>query len=279
MREFFTSRLFAVMMIIIIICVGAALYTGAVEDATSPTSVVAGAIITPVQNAVTSIQNGISGFFDYFTEYDRIVAENEQLKAEIAALEQKVRDAEVAIDENNRLRQLLEIKEKNRSFQFEVAEVVSRSTTDWGNTLSIDKGTLAGIEINDCVITEEGMVGYVTDLGPNYAEVTTIIDTSMSAAVLVSRSREVAVAEGDFELMQDGNLKMSYIKKDADVVIGDTLETSGNGGIFPKGLLVGTVERILPEDHGISNYAIIEPIIEIDDVKKVFVIKDFDITD
>ena len=101
----------------------------------------------------------------------------------------------------------------------------------------------------------------------------------MQAGAIVTRTREVAVAEGDFDLMEDETLKLAYLTRDAEAIIGDTVETSGTGGIFPKGLLIGTIESIQPEDHGMSNYAVIEPAVDISAVKRVYVITDFDVTD
>lgn len=201
------------------------------------------------------------------------------MKTKVAELEQKQRDANVALEENNRLRALLGIKERNRSFEFEVAEIIARSMTDDARTVTIDKGENAGLQEGDCVITEDGMVGYIASVAPTHATVTTVIDTDMQAGALVTRTREIAVAEGDYELMDSGALRLSYLSKDADVVIGDTVETSGNGGVFPKGLMIGTIERIIPEDHGISNYAIVKPFVDISGVRGVFVIKSFEITE
>lgn len=123
------------------------------------------------------------------------------------------------------------------------------------------------------------MVGYVSSVAPTSAEITTVVDTDMQAGALITRTRDIAIAEGNYELMSEGFLKLSYLKKDADVVIGDTVETSGRGGIFPKGIMIGTVERIIPEEHGISNYAVVRPFVDVEAVSHVFVIKSFDVTE
>ena len=96
---------------------------------------------------------------------------------------------------------------------------------------------------------------------------------------VVSRTREVVVAEGSFELAGDGLLRLSYLQNDSDVLVGDTVETSGYGGIFPKGLLIGTITEVLPESHGISTYAKIQPAVDLTALKKVYIVKSFTITE
>ncbi len=278
MRKFFSSKQLIIILLIVAICLGMAVYTGASGKA-SPLSKLLSMVIAPMQSGVSSIYNKMNEGFDYAFHYDEMTAENEQLKQQVRDMEQKVRDADVAIEENNRLRLLLGIKERNRSFTFEVAEVIARTPTDWATTLTIDKGSNAGIEQGDCVITEDGMVGYVNTVAPTCSEVTTVIDTEMQAGALITRTRVIAIAEGEYTLMADDLLKLAYLDTDADIVIGDTVETSGRGGVFPKGIMIGTVEKIVPETHGISNYAVIKPFVDVEKVHSVFVIKDFEVTE
>lgn len=255
-----------------------AVYTG-VTGRVSPLSSAVGFITTPLQKAVSSVSGQVNDWYDYAFRYEALEEENETLRQRVRELEQNERDADLALEENDRLRALLGIKERNRDFEFEICEVVARGPGDWASTLTLDKGSSSGIEEDDCVITEDGMVGYVTAVAPTYCEVTTVVDTDMQAGALITRTREITIAEGDYALMEDGLLKLSYLKKDADIVIGDTVETSGSGGVFPKGLMIGAIERIIPEEHGISNYAVVKPFVDVSTVKNVFVIKSFNITD
>ena len=145
--------------------------------------------------------------------------------------------------------------------------------------LSIDKGDNAGIEEGDLIITAEGMVGYVSAVSMNYSEVTTVLDPEMQAGALLTRTRETAIAEGDYSLLGEGKLRLSYLSKDTDIVIGDTVETSGRGGVFPKGIMIGTVESFLVEEDGMSNYAVLRPFVDVETITHVFIIKDFAITE
>ena len=268
----------AVAVVIVLICLGLVVYTGATGNG-NPVSDGIGMALAPLQKGVSRISEMAGKGMAYFEGYDALEKENAALKKELRENEQKLRDAAVALDENERLRSMLGIKERSRDCKFEVAEVIARSPGEWATTISLDKGSNQGVEVDDLVITDDGMVGYVSNVTPTYCDVTTVIDTNMQAGALITRTREVGIAEGDYALMDEGNLKLAYLDPDSGVVIGDTVETSGRGGVFPKGIMIGTVERIVPEENGISNYAVIKPFVDVEKVTNVFIITDFEVNE
>lgn len=273
MRNIFTTRLLTVILLIAAVCLGLAAYTGAAGQ-DSPVSAAVGTVLSPLQKGVSVVTNKVGHLVDHFQNYDEMEAENKQLREKVAELEQQVRDAQVALDENERLRVLTGLVEANPTFHYDMAEVIARSPGQWATTISIDKGSLAGVSENDLVVTAEGMVGYVSMVAPTYSKVTTVLDTNMHAGALVTRTRESGIAQGDYELMGSGMLRLSYLGKDSDVVIGDTVQTSGEGGIFPKGIMIGTVERGMIEENGMDNYAVIRPFVDPATVTDVCVITD-----
>lgn len=273
MRNIFTTRLLTVILLIAAVCLGLAAYTGATGQ-NSPVSAAVGTVLSPLQKGVSVVTNKVGHLVDHFQNYDEMEAENKQLREKVAQLEQQVRDAQVALDENERLRVLTGLVEANPTFHYDMAEVIARSPGQWATTISIDKGSLAGVSENDLVVTAEGMVGYVSMVAPTYSKVTTVLDTNMHAGALVTRTRESGIAQGDYELMGSGMLRLSYLGKDSDVVIGDTVQTSGEGGIFPKGIMIGTVERVMIEENGMDNYAVIRPFVDPATVTDVYVITD-----
>lgn len=273
MRNIFTTRLLTVILLIAAVCLGLAAYTGAAGQ-DSPVSAAVGTVLSPLQKGVSVVTNKVGHLVDHFQNYDEMEAENKQLREKVAELEQQVRDAQVALDENERLRVLTGLVEANPTFHYDMAEVIARSPGQWATTISIDKGSLAGVSENDLVVTAEGMVGYVSMVAPTYSKVTTVLDTNMHAGALVTRTRESGIAQGDYELMGSGMLRLSYLGKDSDVVIGDTVQTSGEGGIFPKGIMIGTVERVMIEENGMGNYAVIRPFVDPATVTDVYVITD-----
>lgn len=273
MRNIFTTRLLTVILLIAAVCLGLAAYTGATGQ-NSPVSAAVGTVLSPLQKGVSVVTNKVGHLVDHFQNYDEMETENKQLREKVAQLEQQVRDAQVALDENERLRVLTGLVEANPTFRYDMAEVIARSPGQWATTISIDKGSLAGVSENDLVVTAEGMVGYVSMVAPTYSKVTTVLDTNMHAGALVTRTRESGIAQGDYELMGSGMLRLSYLGKDSDVVIGDTVQTSGEGGIFPKGIMIGTVERVMIEENGMDNYAVIRPFVDPATVTDVYVITD-----
>lgn len=256
------------------LCVLSALYSG-ITGNPSPVTRVVRFVTTPVQRAAS----GIGGFFgkglSYFTDFDALQAENEELRRQLREMEQTVRDAELALEENARLRQQVGQPERQRDLTTVEAEVIARNPGDWATTLTLDKGSNHGVEVGDLVITVDGMAGYVSEVAGNTCEITTVVDVEMQCGALITRTRETAIAEGDYDLMAEGNLRLSYLTEDASVVIGDTVETSGRGGVFPKGVMIGTVENVLPEDNGISYYAVLRPFVDVDTVSSVSIVTDY----
>ncbi len=268
------SRFFVGVAVVAVLCILSALYSG-VTGNPSPVTRIVGFVTTPVQRLAT----GVSGFFSrglsYFTDFDALQAENEELRRQLREMEQTVRDAELALEENARLRQQAGQPERMRELTTISAEVIARNPGDWATTLTLDKGSNHGVEEGDLVTTVDGMVGYVSEVQSNYCEITTVVDVEMQCGALITRTRETAIAEGDYDLMADGNLRLSYLTEDASVVIGDTVETSGRGGLFPKGVMIGTVESVLPESNGISYYAVLRPFVDVDSVSSVSIVTDF----
>lgn len=273
-RNSLSSRFFIGIAVVIVLCLISALYSG-VTGNPSPVTKLVGMITAPIQKAAS----GVTGFFgkgiSYFTDYDDLVAENEALHRRVREMEQTVRDAELALEENNRLRAQAGQPERSRELTTLNAEVIARNPGDWSTVLTLDKGSSHGVELNNAVITVDGLVGYVSSVAPNYCTITTVVDIDMQCGALITRTRDSAIAEGDYDLMNAGQLRLSYLKEDTSIVIGDTVETSGAGGVYPKGIMIGTVESILPEENGISYYAVLRPFVDAESVTNVSIVTAF----
>jgi rod shape-determining protein MreC len=271
-----------------ILILAAALLLSAVTAAASslmggisnPLTNVLGVLSTPIQGVVPSFAGWVEGIYNYSFEYQTLQEENEQLRKQVADLEAQAREGEAASKENERLRALLELREKRQDFVFESATVVSRSSTNWASTLTISKGSAQGVEAGDCVIDETGtLVGVVSEVGVTWSVLITVVDTGIETGALVSRTESAAIAEGDFALMGEGYLKLSYLPENTELLAGDVVVTSGKGGVYPSGLVIGSIESIHTDPSGMSRYAIVEPAARLDSVYEVFVIKQFDIVE
>ena len=239
-----------------------------------------GVLTYPFRSAVTAVATWAEDKQRYYKDYSDLIAENEALRERVAELERDARQAEADREENALLRELLELREQRRDLTFESAAVIDRESTNWTSALTLNRGTAHGVEKNDCVVSAEGdLVGVVSAVGYNWCTVLTVIDTDTELGARVFRTQEVAVAEGDLALMGEGKLKLSYLSADAQLLSGDVVTTSGLGGFYPGGRVIGTVESVRTGDDGLAQYAVLAPAARLGELSEVFIIKDFDIVD
>ena len=251
-----------------------AIYTTDRQSVTFGEEIV-GAVVTPFQSLLTSASSGIGNFFGYFGNIDTLKEENKRMQEEIYSLSDSVRKMEQHKLENERFREMLELKKSMADYGLVGAEVIGKDPGNWFNSFTIDKGTSSGLAVRQPVMTSSGLVGHIYEIGSNWARVLTIIDANSSVGAIVVRTRDVAVIESDAELAEEGLCKMTYVGKSASVIPGDIIETSGLGGIYPKGLLIGKIREIRPATAGMSQYAIIEPSTDLERISEVFVVTDY----
>lgn len=243
-----------------------------------PLSNLANTIVTPLRSGVSAAADWVEGVYTYVFHYGDLEQELSSLRSQVGELEAQVRQNEEASRENDQLRELLNLQARRRDFVFEDARVTARSNFNWESTLTLSKGASSGIEAGDCVVTEMGvLVGVVSKVGLNWSTVSTIINTDTQMGGIVNRTYSAGVLEGDFALMNQGQLKLNYLPEGAQLVSGDEVLTSGRGEVFPSGLVVGQVERVFTDPSGQTRYAVVEPAVDLDVLVKVFVIKDFEI--
>ncbi len=227
-----------------------------------------GIIISPLQTAVTYVSDCLS----YGADRDRYATENSLLKQQLVTAQKRAADYEDLANENAELRAMLELKKASKDYNMVAADVVATDANNWSSTLRLGKGLSSGIKKNDTVITETGLVGYVSNVGRSWADVTTIIDTSSSVSAVISRIDEYCMLQGDISLFDDNLCAMKYASTDSAVSVGDILTTSGDGGIFPEGIQIGKITEITPNTNGISQDAVIEPFVDFDNLDTVLVI-------
>ena len=230
-------------------------------------------VMSPFQKAANGISDGITDFFAMLRSNKNYVRENEELKKQIAVLEDKIRQNDSYALENSRLRKLLELKEKDTGFEYIAADVVASDLTNWSKTFTVDKGLVDGVAKDCAVVTANGVVGYISEVGRTWAKVVAVIDSSASVGATITRLNVNAVISGDLTLAAEGECVMNYLTRDTNVEIGDYAVTSGIGGIYPEGLYIGKVTRLEDDVSGLSQAAIIEPGVDFFDLSEVLIIK------
>lgn len=246
----------------------------------SPVSDLLGAISSPFRAGADAVAAWIEDRYNYAFRYEALVAENEALRAQLAEMSKDIAAAQDANRQNERFRELIGLAERHHDFEFEDATVTDRATSNWSFTMNINKGSNVGIEAGDCVVDQYGsLVGVVSTVGLNWAEVAATVDSTIELGARLPRTNDEAVLEGDFSLMLERKLKLSYLAEDCVPVAGDQIVTSGLGDLYPAGLLVGTVESLHNEANGLTRYAVVSPAADLEHVRYVYVIKGFDVVE
>lgn len=234
----------------------------------------------PFQKVAAALVSRVEELYGYMYRYDMLMQENENLRAENADLQKQLRENEQAKEENEELRELLNLRQKHEDFVFESAKVVSWNASNWASTFTISKGSESGIEVGDSVVTAYGvLVGTVIEVGNKWATVETIVDINTSIGALVGAEEVSAMLLGDYTLMSSQHSKLSFVAETGQVITGDLVLTSGAGGKYPQGLILGTVSSVHTEAAGQIEYAVVEPYTNLNGLTQVFVIKEYTVVE
>ena len=234
-----------------------------------------GKITAPVQKFSYSISETVTSSLDMFFNAKKYYDENARLKSRLNEMYNDMIDYDRVKQENADLRAMLELKREYADYSFSSpCDVIARMTNDPFASFVIDKGTNDGIKPYDPVITSEGIVGVCYDVGETVSKVRTLYSPKTVIGVYTLRTKVTGITEGDPESAADGLCRMNYIDKNADIVPGDVIITSGSTN-YPADQLVGIVEEVHTEDSGLSKYALIRPAVDPKTVSGVFVVTNF----
>lgn len=262
-------------IIIILIAVLALLIFlgGRYNDRLSFIKGIVGDVITPVQGFMYRIATDVSGFFASIGERRQLRENYANLKERVKELEQLQLNMDEIIRENERLKSLLNFKEERDEFVVTGARVTGKNPSSWFNTITLNKGTKHGVEVDMAVVTEKGLVGRVIEAGRSWAKVRTIIDGQSSVSGIIERTRDTGMVRGNNTMIfEDGLCRMMHLPLDVDLVVGDRVITSGLGGIFPKGLYIGEIIEVSAQSHDSFVTAIIKPGVDFLHLEEVLVI-------
>ena len=280
MKDFFHKNGVLLLVIALLLSLLVGISSALMGGTADPLSNAATTITAPVRSLVSNVLDWAEGVYNYVFRYEELNTELDTLRKQVADLEAQLRESGEAARENQQLRQLLRLQEKHQDFVFESARVTQRSTTNWESTFTLSKGSSAGVQTGNCVISETGaLVGVVEEVGLNYCRVSTVINTDIEMGGICVRTDCAGILEGDFALMSQGRLKLSYLPDDAQLRPGDQILTSGQVDIYPPDLVVGRVEELRSDPSGMMRYAVLKPQARLDSLVEVFIIKEFDVVE
>lgn len=232
-----------------------------------------GIVISPFQGSFSWAMGNIRDTAGFFVNNKMTSEENEKLKNKITVLETRLDKVDEYREENSRLKEMLELSKQNAKYDPVCAEVIGREAENWSGIIKLNKGSASGISKNDIVVETAGLVGYVSEVGTNWCAVTTIISPDSGISCIVPRTGEIVMLEGSISGSTAGKFSLSYIPADSTIAQGEAIETSGEGGIYPKGFLVGRVENIHSGSDGVSKEADGKAVVDFKRLREVLVLK------
>ena len=249
---------------------------GSLTGTNFPGKVVQGAL-KPLRSGVAALKNQAVQFYSYMFKYEALAAENEQLKEELAEMEDHAREAEVVSRENDRLRDLLGLTGSHEDYKLQDAYIISWSSSDWTNTFTVNRGTNADIEVGMCAVTANGeLVGIVSEVGPNYSVVKSVLDSSMEVSATIASSGYSGMVKGGYSTGLDGLLRMNYLPSAATIRNNDQVITAGST-VYPRGLIIGNVVDAGFDDTGVAKYALLKPAADVRSLEQVFLITEYNV--
>lgn len=227
--------------------------------------------ISPIQNGLIYLKNKMADNNIFFENIDLLKAENYNLKKENEDLQIKLNELQLVKTENEILRKYVNLAEKYSQYTTVGAYIINKNTNNFSDVFIINVGTEQGIASNMAVISEEGLVGYVISATDKTSKVQPIIDAASSVSGLSNSSRINVVVSGQVD--SDYELKACTLQVEDELIIGDTIETSGLGGIYPKGITIGTIKEVIETKNVTEKYAILETKVDFKNLEYVLVIK------
>lgn len=275
MKHHFSRRVRIVLLIAAILVVALTII-GSLTNFSFPGTVVQG-ILSPIRAGVSKLTDQAQQIYNYMFEFEAISQENAALKEKLAALEDDARKAEAIARENENLRALLELKTIREDYKLVDGYIISRSSTDWASTFTINTGANVGIEPGMCAITANNeVVGLVSEVGPNYAVVKSVMDSSLEISASLASSGENGIVRGTYTPSLNGLLRMDYLPSSAVIRINDQVVTTGST-VYPRNLILGYVADAAVNDTGVAMYALLRPAVDVGSLEQIFIVTEYSV--
>ena len=273
MRHLFNTKLKIIIILAVLLTAVLAVMAGLTNQSV-PELLVQG-VLAPFRAAATSLTKTAERYYSYMFRYEALEAENESLKEQIANMEDAARKADATERENARLRNQLSFKETHETYDEVDAYIIGWSSTDWSNTVTINRGSNAGIEENMVAITDVGeVVGLVTQVGANFAVVKTVLDSTLEISATITTSGYNGMVSGGYIEGNEKFLQMDYLPSSSIIRNKDQVVTSGST-VYPRGLILGHVVDAGFKETGVAKYAVLQPAADISSLEQIFIVTNF----
>lgn len=272
---FYKKKQFKVIAVIAALLIIGMMISAISGSSFSPEGSIMGTIFYPAQRLASAVSSRIVAMRDNVSGKSSYEDELNELRLEVANLQEQLVDYENIKRENNYYKDFLEVKEENPDFKLAHGQIIARDSESLYSSFTISIGSAQGIKANDCVIYGKYLVGLVVKVYPTSAVIKTVLDPDISVSVYEARTGENSYTSNDLTLAKQGKLMMANLSKDTDISAGGIVCSSGVGGIYPKDLILGKVENVQESGKDISYVAVINPGVKINELTDIFVITDF----
>lgn len=236
--------------------------------------------VEDIINSIISVPQNIKNYYNYVSssnqnlsyDIDELRLKNKELTNRISELEDKMVDYNLILQESKEYQSLKQTSKTYKNYDIVIANIIYKTQNNWDDLYVIDKGSNDGIKQDMTVITNEGLVGYVSQVGTYSSKVTSILDASSSFSAVASKTREQVIAKGDLSLKDENKITVTDIPLKVIYKSGDVFETSGMGNKYPKGITIGVVSEFVSKENPLENQAVIDVAVDFDRLERVAVI-------
>ncbi len=229
-----------------------------------------GTVAKPFTWCASGVADAFNGFVEVFRDYDKLKEENEELREQLKEYEEKEYNESLLKEQNSWLKDYINLHESNPNFSLKDARVISRESSNYSTVLTLNRGSVHDIKKNMPVLTQDGLLGYVSEVGLDWCKLSTVIESTSSIGIYTDRSNVLGVLEGDPKLRRDGLCKMSFVQSGSNLQIDDRVYTSGGAGsIYPSGILIGSVSSIDIDKTTGEPSATITPAVDFTDIDAI----------
>lgn len=263
-----------ILLALTLVCLSFIGISFAFEGIVTPLRYVTGVTITPMQRGINTIGQWVSDRLDMLVDIQNLQAENAELKQKLEEYQMRERMQLADESELKDLRELYELDSRFPDYEKIAANVISKDAGNWFDTFIIDKGSNAGIQVDCNVMAGNGLVGIVTEVGPNYAKVRSIIDDNSNVSAMFLADDSLCNVMGDEKYMDEGYIRAEHIDKDAAISEGDELITSNISDKFLPGITIGYVTNLTLDTNNLTMSGDVIPVVDFDHIQTVLVVLD-----